>query len=277
MNTIKLSLLTWSLSLLLLASCQPKATQEERSGEETPAAPVPITYATGIEAFHNKAVWDTKKAIAFDIDIQFGGQPVLQGRITTLTSTGQVRIDLTDSLQSRMIWTGTEAVVSPASSPAGGARFHVLTWPYFLAAPFKLQDPGARLEETGTAQVDDRAASTARLTFASGTGDSPDDWYVVYKEAATEELLAMAYIVTFGKSLSDAEADPHAIVYKGYEMVEGVRIATDWTFTGWSQEGGIGEEIGAATLSNLAFAEPEPGFFEVPADHRVEALPPSGE
>ena len=271
------SILAAGLVLLSLQACQPGATQQADTQQQPVAEVKPETFATAIEAYHQKEAWDSKTALAFDTKITFGGQTYLDCRITMLTSTGQVRIDLNDSLNTRMVWTGEEATVSPADSPAGGARFHVLTWPYFVAAPFKLQDPGAKLEETGTAQVGEQAAATAKLTFDSGIGDSPDDWYVVFKDAETAELLALSYIVTFGKSVSDAEADPHAILYNNYTEVDGVRLATEWSFTGWRQDSGFSDEIGSATLSNLSFVEPASDFFDVPADHRVEALPPSGE
>jgi hypothetical protein len=45
---------------------------------------------------------------------------------------------------------------------------------------------------------------TEKLTFKSGTGDAPDDWYVVYADKKTN-LLETAYIVTLKAGKEEAE------------------------------------------------------------------------
>ena len=114
----------------------------------------------------------------------------------------------------------------------------------------------------------------ARLTFDSGVGDTPDDWYVVYRDAETNRLAGMAYIVTFGKDKSAAEAEPHAITYHDFEEVEGVMIPTRWQFWNWTQEEGIvGEPIGKVQLANPRFGWPRAEAFATPEGAAAQPLP----
>lgn len=232
-------------------------------------------FAAAIEGAHGADAWHAQEAFQAEIAVSFGGNQVLAGTLITDTAIGGVRIVAGDGTV--LVWDGAEAWVSPAGAAFQGARFHLLTWPYFLAAPYKLRDPGSHLADLGATPYRDGATMpAARLTFEAGVGDTPDDWYVVYRDPASERLAAMAYIVTYGKDLATAEGDPHAITYDGFETVGGVPIPTRWTFWSWSAETGIhGEPIGAVTLTDPRFiAAPEDAFTR-PADARADALPGS--
>ena len=274
MTTNRKSYLLFLLALLTLAAACGPAKQEQTGEAEAPAPQLQQDYASLVWQAHNGRQWAKQKALRADVNLQFGGNTLVDGTMTMLTNTAKVRIDQRDSLKSCLIWTGETATVSPAASTQRSARFHLLTWPYFLAAPFKISDPGTFMEEQGVDSVTGKPADVARLSFASGVGDSPDDWYILYKDPKNDQLQAMAYIVTFGgQSKEKAEADPHAIRYEHYTEVDGVLIADQWTFWAWREGEGLTEQLGQASLSNIQFLEPEAGFFEVPADHRIDALP----
>jgi hypothetical protein len=121
----------------------------------------------------------------------------------------------------------------------------------------------------------------ARLTFAGGTGDTPDDWYVLYRDPQTSRLAAMGYVVTWGRDLEQAEAEPHAIVYDDFTPVGGAMIPTTWRFYRWSLEDGIqGDPIGRLELTGVhlveSLAELPEGVFARPADARAEEMPQAG-
>jgi hypothetical protein len=210
-----------------------------------------------------------------DLDLTFGGNPVLSGSMLYDPHTNRVRLDVRDT--AILIYDGERAWISPASANVPQARFHLLTWPYFLAAPFKLRDAGSHLETTGLRPRDGVGHETALLTFDGGVGDSPDDWYVIYEDPETGLLAAMAYIVTYGGvTAQEAGGEPHAIVYHDYARIDGVMLSQRWTFHHWSDEAGPhGEPIGAASLSNLRFVEPAERAFAVPAGVKEDRLPPS--
>jgi hypothetical protein len=182
-------------------------------------------------------------------------------------------MDLTDG--TTLVFDGSRAWVKPAEKRfPPGARFHLLTWPYFLAVPFKLDDPGAILLETAETRLHGEPYVTGRLEFTDGTGDAPDDWYILYADPSTYSLKGMAYIVTYGTSQQEAEKEPHAITYADYAIVNGVVLSTKWTFWLWNKGEGIhGDPIGEVTLSNLHFVEPEDDAFEKPEGAREDDLP----
>ncbi|MCG8460193.1 MAG: hypothetical protein MI919_28245, partial [Holophagales bacterium] len=231
-------------------------------------------FSTAIEKAHGGGVWQQKSAITANISVTFGGNEMLSGRMWTDTPVGRTRFELVDGTV--LVFDGRDAWTSPADSGFQGTRFHALTWPYFLAAPFKLDDPGAHLEELGERPFQDgRSLPAARLTFGEGVGDSPEDWYVVYRDSKSR-LVGMAYIVTFGKSTEEAEKEPHAVLYRDYVDVEGVSISTRWTFWNWSAEKGIfGDPIGEVKLSHPRFVDPPPEAFQRPGNARREASPGS--
>lgn len=186
---------------------------------------------------------------------------------------GEARLDLADGTVA--VFDGERAWVSPAGAEFPQARFHLLTWPYFLAAPFKLRDPGAHLEDLGTRPLDGAEHPAARLTFDPGVGDSPDDWYVVYRDPSSDRLAAMAYVVTYGgRSAEEAGAEPHAITYHDLQQVDGATLPTTWRMWHWSEEEGVhGDPIGEVVLTDLAFVTPPGDAFERPADAQEDPLP----
>lgn len=228
-------------------------------------------FALAIEKAHGSDSWYSHDAVAADLVVHFGGNKMLEGRMITTPEVGKTRLELSGGAVA--VWDGERAWVSPASvQMPPGVRFHVLTWPYFLAAPMKLRDPGAHLEPKGEQPWGGETYDTALLTFDSGVGDSPDDWYLLYRDRDDHRLTAMAYIVTYGGN--DGEAEPHAIVYEDFETVGGSQVATHWTFYNWSEEQGIhGDPIGEVRLSNLAMVTPEEGAFTRPSDAREGELP----
>ena len=265
MLQIHRSQLAKTLFLLLLACLVSLPALADAGGQ---------AFAAAIEKTHGKDALAKQQAVQARLTVEFGGNTVLEGTLLTDTSGGKVRIDLDNG--THLVFDGQEAWTSPADSPMQRARFHVLTWSYFLLAPFKLQDPGAELQDLGQRPYrGDTHLPAAKLTFSSGTGDSPDDWYVVYRNA-DHQLQAMAYIVTFGKGLSEAEKEPHAITYQDPVTLDGVTFFSHFLFWNWSEEQGIhGEPIGQVKLSDLQFVTPAAGSFKAPADSRPEPLPGS--
>lgn len=281
-------LLLAALLMLPLAGCETEPVEPRGEPGEPMAPPAEVpdadeaapeevdeqaaAFAGPIEAAHGLDAWRAQEAVAADVTVTFGGSTALDGRMTFTPDMGRARLDLADGTV--VVWDGQGAWVSPESAEMQGARFHVLTWPYFLAAPMKLRDPGTHLEPLGTKELEGKSYDAARLTFGEGVGDSPDDWYVVYRHPETNRVAAMGYIVTYGTPLEQAEAEPHAIVYDDYRQVDGVAVPTTWSFRLWSEEQGVhGDPIGSATLDNVRFVTPEPGTFERPADAREDAKP----
>jgi len=236
-------------------------------------------FASTIGEAHGIDAYRSQQAVQADLTVNFGGGVALQGVVTFDTPVGKSRIETADGTV--MVLDGQDAYVSPsdAAIPASKARFHLLTWPYFIAAPFKLGDPGTKMGYTGNKPLDDQQTlSTAKLTFKPGTGDSPDDWYIVYQDTETNQLAAMAYIVTYGKDTAEAEKKPHVAIYESFTDVDGVLLPTRMSIYNWEAGvGKVGEELGSMEVSNYRFIEPGEDTFSKPEGARIDEPATTGE
>lgn len=256
----------------LAAGCQREP--EGQAGRET-APPVPETFVedpttmawTGpIEKAHGRETWRSKPALAADITVELGGRVANQGRLVFKTDLSASRIELADGTV--LVFDGQDAWVSPSVSDFQRARWHLRAWPYLMALPAKLRDHGTRLEPMGQRDLRGKTYDVARLTFEPGTGDTPDDWYLIHRDPENDRLAAAAFISTYGASVLEAEQAPQAVVYEEFTEVEGVPLPTRLTLWGWNRESGLqGEQPTVeVTFSNPAFITPEPDTFTRPAD-----------
>lgn len=215
-------------------------------------------------------------ALTTDVTVRFLGRPFLDARMTYEAASGRVRLDYADG--GVAVFDGQDAWVSGLSGEAVGmARFHLLTWPYFLAAPWKLDDPGAHATPASTAALRGEVKATTRVTFEPGVGDTPDDWYVVYADPASKELDALAYVVTFGTSLEEAAAEPHVATYEEWTTVDGLRLPTRLAFWNWDEQEGLwGASIGTAVFAHQRFAPAPAHTFTPPPDAQRVDLPAGG-
>ncbi|TVZ25436.1 hypothetical protein JM83_0348 [Gillisia sp. Hel_I_86] len=262
------------LAIFTLISCKEEEKKAENSEEVIMTEPdagigngaisPAVAFAQGIESAHNKEDWNAEKAVSFDISLTFGGKERLNGKVTALTNSTKVRVDKNNNTQ--LIYDGKNAYLYPADAEPKGARFDMFTWQYFFALPFKLTDPGTKWESMESIELNNDPYDVGKLSFENNIGDAPDDWYVIYQERKSGLLHAAAYIVTFGTNQEKAEEAPHAIVYSEYEVVEGIPVATKWSFHNWNLKDGFGEKIGEATLSNITFFEAEDKLFDKPED-----------
>ncbi|MEL6535314.1 MAG: hypothetical protein AAFQ98_07885 [Bacteroidota bacterium] len=252
---------------LLFAACQPQTTSDNGKAEEESMASMPtpsptVPMVAPLQNAHGYGQMMGIPAVAGDLQLVQGGNPGLTGKMYVSGDGSRVRMELADS--SVLVYDGTECWASTEEAATTSSRFHLLTWSYFLMAPYKLTDPGTHLEETGTRpNLAGQASPTYRLTFDSGIGDSPEDWYVVYQNAETQLMEAMAYIVTF--STPSEEAEPHAIHYQNYVEVAGVQLPTFWSLYNWSEESGFEDALGV----DIHFKSPHvvnntEGLFEKP-------------
>ena len=260
-------------SLLAVAACgTPDASTEADVGADATPATAAYRPSAGHLPAEIAAAYDAHaadlpagRAIAYTLDLHFGGRQRFAGRITQSVAMDRIDVDrAADGMELR--YDGEDVAMigdTAAGEPWPRARFDVFTWPYFFGAPFKLADPGTQWGEVKAYPWrGGEPTDAAKLTFDAGTGDAPDDYYVVVPGA--DGLVAgMAYVVTFGKGADAvAEAEPHAIAYSEYREVDGVPIAHRWDFYNWDPEAGLGEErIGFAELSNVVWVEVDDAAF----------------
>ncbi len=96
---------------------------------------------------------------------------------------------------------------------------------YFFGMPFVFADPGAVHEFLGRKSFQGREYDAVRVTFQKGTGDTPDDFYLLNIDLGSGRLKLASYIVTFpalrkGKPIEDLEQ--HAIVFQEWQTEDGL-------------------------------------------------------
>ena len=164
----------------------------------------------------------------------------------------------------RFGWDGSEAwtLVPEGVDFAMNARFWSLTPYYFVAIPFVLADPGVQLALEGQATFGGEPYDLLRATFTDGTGDAPDDFYVLYLHPETHHVRAIRYVVSYpGFYPEGGHGAEKLMAYDGAQNVGGVQLPTGFrtfTFDG-TKAGELVTEIG---FENVAFdpAAPESAF-----------------
>ncbi len=263
-------------TITLLFSCQKKQKTADKPlptsvSEVSQNKKTSSPFTQKIEEIHKKEAYLNHKAVSFDIDIKFGGKDYLTGTLTQLTDGTKIRLD--NKNNTKVIYNSEEVFICPKNAEIGGSRFDIFTWSYFFNLPYKLNDPGTIWSSPLKRPLNGSLHQTEKLSFTPGTGDAPDDWYVVYKNQIDHTLAGTAYIVSFGKDLATAEKEPHAIKYNNYQNVDGIPISKKWTFHNWNDKEGYGDQIGEVTISNVKFLNAENSLFAKPEDSKVVPAP----
>ena len=223
-------------------------------------------FTVAIEEAHQAQNWFKHEAMQFEFAMRFGDNTLL-AEVTMDRDFGRVKF-VTDKQES-IVWDGEKLFLSPADAEWSNPRFDIFTWPYFFAVPFKLNDPGTRLDSLGKSDQMGEAAEVIKLSFEEGVGDSPEDWYKVYRSDSSGLLVGMVYIVTyFSQDQAKSEANPHAISYHNFAEFDGIKIPTEWRFWDWSDEEGLGKRRGTARVGNFKFIKPSRFTYSIPISNR---------
>ncbi|MEM8872860.1 MAG: hypothetical protein AAGD32_01260 [Planctomycetota bacterium] len=251
-------------SLMLAAAIGPLTSPPPAT---QPAVTDPAAFVAQIETAHGGAdVYYAKPAIKAQVVVEFGGAVRHDGPMWYLPPAHVTRLE---SGGQTIVFDGETCHVAPAAEADPSDRFAALTWPYFFAAPFKLDDDGVTLADGGMQPLTGDPQPTISLTFGDGVGDAPDDWYLVWKND-DGSLAALAYIVTFG----GGPPEPHVALYSDYVDVGGNALPTKLTFYDWSPEKGVfGDPLGVVTVASYEVVDPPAGAFEAPEGSVEVPLP----
>ena len=143
-------------------------------------------------------------------------------------------------------------------------RFWSLTPYYFVGLPFVLADEGINFEELAPTELDGTEYTPIKVTYAAGTGDADQDYYVLYLDPATNQLRALNYIVSYPGFFEEGTHLPEKLMrIKGYEVVDGIALPTGYS-TYWSDA--PDKKITDISVSDYAFKPATPATaFDKPA------------
>ncbi len=172
-----------------------------------------------------------------------------------------------------------EVWIKPGLDALGGTppRFYMWTPFYFFGMPFVFEDHGAKQESLGKKIFRGQEYNAVKITFAQGTGDTPDDYYVAYLDPKTSQLKLAYYVVTFPtmrKGRPVDELEPHAIVFEEWQTVDGLLVPKVAPFYKWTGSDIEGAALGTLEFSNVHFLKqpPDAAKFKKPADAVIAPL-----
>ncbi len=233
----------------------------------------PLELADLIATQHGLDNWLKHKALHAHVVVKFGGKTAIDHDFTFAINGAEARMDGSDGTS--VIYDGRDAWLSPSSAELNKGRFHVLTWPWFIRAPFTVKYPWQELGPVSTFTDQTAKRHLSRQTFKSGTGDTPDDWYGLLVNPDNGQLESMQYIVTYGKELETANKSISQIDYHDYVDIDGCKISTRWTL--WHLDPETlerkGEAKASGSVSNIRFVNPSADTFKKPANAQLLAPP----
>lgn len=169
-------------------------------------------------------------------------------------------------------WDGKKAWVAVQDSTVFpyNTRFWSLTPYFFTAQPFVLDGKGVNLELLPPKKHLGKTQDVVKVTFDAGTGDAPDDYYILYFDSISHTLSVIRYIVSYPGYFKKGEHLPEKLMQlKGEQVVAGIRFPESYATHWLVKDESPGEHITSITLSNIAF-EPglEEAFFQIPVGAR---------
>jgi hypothetical protein len=227
-----------------------------------------LKFTERIEEAHQKKAFLTNEAVQFNLQLEFGGTVRMDAKFTLTTNSSQGVIEYKDG--SKIIINQNKIYHSATIPNVESVRFDAYTWSYFFLFPYKLSDSGTIWNNYENKEKDHEKYLSEKLTFNSGTGDAPDDWYIVYANKEKALMEKAAYIVTLNGSKEEAEKNPHAIQYTDYKEISGIPIATKWTFWSWQAGEGLQKELGHATITSIKFINIDQNYFKPGVDFLVK-------
>ncbi|MEQ8275028.1 MAG: hypothetical protein RMA76_09390 [Deltaproteobacteria bacterium] len=261
------------------AASQPASQRRAADGIErlsqTPAGQIVLG---AIERHGGLEKWFAGGALTF----RYAYRPVgdRPGRVSTQT------IDLIDSrayhtleepMKGEIAWDGAQAWSKLEGDGDFAARFWALTPYYFVAMPFVLGDPGVRLdlsEDDPTQAGFPADTDVVKATFDPGTGDAPDDYYVLYFAADDHRLLGLRYIVTY----FDRPGGPKEklLVYEDEAPAGPLTLARTHTTYAFG-EGVRGEKVTESKIDGVVYgATFDASRLTMPEGAKVDAAKPAG-
>jgi hypothetical protein len=237
-----------------------------------------------IDAHGGLAPWLAAGTIEFEFDYRPLGEP--ERRMHTLN-----QVDLWRSrAYQKQIGSKTEArfgfdgnvawiVPSPDAFPTP-ARFWATTPYYFVGIPWVLADPGTRHELLDDASLHGTTYNLVKVTYESGTGDSPDDYYVVYIHPETHTVDAIRYIVSYPGFFPEGGHSPEKLMtYEKRKVVQGLRIAHRYrAFPFDPTQDELGDPVTEVEIAKVRFGERWPGRrFTPPENAHVDRSAPGAE
>ena len=170
-------------------------------------------------------------------------------------------------------WDGKQAWVTTKDTASFkyNTRFWSITPYFFIGQPFVLDGQGTNLESLGKRTHADKSYDAIKVTFDAGTGDAPDDYYVLYFEESTHQLGVIRYIVSYPAYFNKGEHLPEKFMtVQGLTTVNKIVLSTGYHTHWLAEDETAGEHITTITINDIAFKpDTKSAYFEVPKEATI--------
>ena len=169
-------------------------------------------------------------------------------------------------------WTGKKAWIKANDETVFpyDTKFWAITPLYLMGFPFVLDGEGVNLELLADSDYKGKTNKVVKITFDAGTGDAPDDYYILHFDAETNLLIGTRYIVSYPQYFKDGGHAPEKFMEVGTLVnTEGILLPSELK-THWTVEGKPGEHITQIDISDYSFKkELGEDFYEMPPDAKT--------
>ncbi|MGH7492754.1 MAG: DUF6503 family protein [bacterium] len=149
----------------------------------------------------------------------------------------------------RAFQNGQPVPVEEAKPLMGLAYSRFLSDFYWLLLPFKLHDPGVRLEYQGRQEIGQVSFETVRLSFADKTGLTPENSYRLFIDPATFRIQRWEFFAT-------PQSTPLVAWWENWQDFNGIALAMERRLEGTSRRILFEELVVSAVVDESLFAVP---------------------
>ncbi|MEO9511687.1 MAG: hypothetical protein ABJN84_01610 [Flavobacteriaceae bacterium] len=164
-------------------------------------------------------------------------------------------------------WTGKTAWMKAKDSAffKYDTKFWAMTPLYLMGFPFVLDGQGVNLELLPRSNYMGRPNDVVKITYDEGTGDAPDDYYILHFDAQTHLLLATRYIVSYPGYFKKGEHLPEKFMEIGPLVnIEGILLPSELK-THWTVDGLPGDYLTLIEISEMSFKKDlAEDYFDLP-------------
>lgn len=164
-------------------------------------------------------------------------------------------------------WTGTDSWVKAKDSTAFAydTKFWAMTPLYLMGFPFVLDGEGVNLEKLPESNYLGKTNDVIKITFDPGTGDAPDDYYILHFDSETHRLIGTRYIVSYPEYFKKGEHLPEKFMEVGPLVnVDGLLLPSELK-THWTVNGLPGDYLTHIEISDYGFMGGlHETFFDMP-------------
>ena len=243
-------------------------TRVEKAEKRLTASDAGTVIWNAMEAHGGLEKWHTNGALA----MRFNYQPLdgsTQRDSYQVVDTWGNRSVHTSTMDSTATygWTGSASWVKSKKPDffKYDTKFWALTPLYLMGFPFVLDGDGVNLELLPPSNYQGKPNDVVKVTFAPGTGDAPDDYYILHFDAETHKLIGTRYIVSYPEYFKDGGHSPEKFMEVGpLTNVEGILLPTELK-THWTVNELPGNHITQIDITKLNFKDDLPeDFYAMP-------------